>query len=236
MAALPACLHLSLAPGACRPARATSRRRQVPPTCAAAGLRPQAVAAAPRAQAQGRKADALSPQELHQFDACLRAGDLDGCLGVLQRAAAAGGGAAAATALLGPERNRGLIQACFHARRPDHAVAYCQLLPPNIAPWPAVLKEANRRRDTATLQRVLAARTAAGLAPDQRCTSAAIAGYAAVGRLPDALATFCRAWELPGCRTVEVANSAISACADQANWHAAQEVRGGIVCCGPARP
>jgi hypothetical protein len=44
-------------------------------------------------------------------------------------------------------------------------------------------------------------------------------------RLPDALATFCRAWEERECRTVEVANAAIAACAQQGNWEAAQEVR-----------
>lgn len=169
------------------------------------------------------------------------------------------------------------LQACFNRGRPDRALAYLALLPATVAPWVAVMKEANRRGDLDTLRRVLAARQAAGLRPDHRTVSATItgvtrlraccrpasgrqdesvgldgcsrrqslpwvagegslscavpaaagAGYAGVGRLQDAMATFCRAWEVRECRTVEVCNAAISACANQGNWAAAQEVRAG---------
>ena len=156
------------------------------------------------------------------FDAALRAGHLDSCLAVLREASAAA--RAAAVPLLGPERNRALLNACFTRGRPDKACVYLQLLHPDVAPWPAVLKEANQRRDLATLRRVLAMRQEAGLELDQKCSTAAIVGYSSSGRLPDALAVFCRAWERRDCRTVEICNAAISACAAQGNWEAAQEV------------
>lgn len=57
--------------------------------------------------------------------------------------------------------------------------------------------------------------------------ASALAGFSGAGRLQDAMATFCRAWEARECRTVEVCNAAISACANQGNWAAAQEVRAG---------
>ncbi|EFN58573.1 hypothetical protein CHLNCDRAFT_140730 [Chlorella variabilis] len=156
------------------------------------------------------------------FDAALRAGQLDGGLAVLREAAAAAAGAP--VPLLGPDRNRAFIQACFHRGRPEKTIEYLQLLHPEVAPWISVMKEANKRRDLVTMRRVLAARQAAGLALDQRSSTAAIAGLGAGGRLADALDVFCRAWEQYECRTVEVANAAISACANQGNWEAAQEV------------
>ncbi|PSC72603.1 pentatricopeptide repeat-containing mitochondrial isoform B [Micractinium conductrix] len=165
----------------------------------------------------------MTPERQAAFDDALGSGQLNAALAVLRQAAAAapGGGGR----LLGPQRNRALLQACFARGRPDLLVTYLTLVPPELAPWSAVLAECNRRQDLHTLKRVLAARRAAGLGlEDQRVATAAISGYAGAGRLSDALATFCRAWEEAPCRTVEVANAAISACANQGNWEAAQEV------------
>ncbi|KAL4457635.1 hypothetical protein ABPG75_012500 [Micractinium tetrahymenae] len=166
----------------------------------------------------------MSPERLAAFDAALCGGGPAAAVAELERALATAGLRTAPAQLLEPDRNRALIQACFHRGRPDRALAYLALLSADVAPWPAVMKEANRRGDVDTLRRVLAARQAAGLRPDHRITSAAITGYAGVGRLQEALATFCRAWEARECRTVEVCNAAISACANQGNWEAAQEV------------
>lgn len=220
MASVPSCLLLSaslrlparLGSGQQQQGRQPQRWR---PAAVAAGAR------APATTVTERKRDALPQDAIQAFDAKLWAGDLEGCLAVLQAAAAEG----PPRPLLGPERNRALIQACFARRRPAAAIAYLQLLPAGVADWAAVLKEASKRRDVDTLRLVLAARADAGLEPDHRTTTAAIAGYAASGRLPDALAVFCRAWERPECRTVEVVNAAISACANRNNWEAAQEVR-----------
>lgn len=228
MAALPACLLLSasLRAPACHRSRQQPRQERLRAPAVAAGARAPPSTGPPHlARAPRSKRDALTPAQVQQFDAALWSGDLEGCLAVLRRAAAAAGDSPP-RALLGPERNRALIQACFARRQPEAAVAYVQLVHPDVADWAAVLKEATRRRDVQTLRRVLAARADGGLGLDQRTTSAAIAGYAASGRLPDALAVFCRAWERPECRTVEVANAAISACANQGNWQAAQEVGG----------
>jgi hypothetical protein len=158
-----------------------------------------------------------------RFDKALRAGRLHDALAVLQEAAAAGG--ISPIPLLEPHRNRALIQACFARNSPDKALAYLQLLHPRIAPWSAVMKEANKRHDLPTLLRVLAAREATGLSLDHRTTTSAIRGLSAAGKAQDAMAIFCRAWERRECRTVEVVNAAISACAPQGSWQAAQEVR-----------
>jgi hypothetical protein len=165
----------------------------------------------------------MAPALLRRLDAALQEGHLDGALAAVCEAAAAAAGRP--VPLLDPRRNRALIQACFSRGRPDKALAYLQLLHPRAAPWVSVLTEANKRRDLATAQRVLTAREAAGLPPDHRVVTAAIVALGGGSRLPDALATFCRAWEERECRTVEVANAAIAACAQQGNWEAAQEVR-----------
>lgn len=223
MASVPACLLLSTSLRL--PLRRSSFQQQ---PGRQQRWRPAAVASGAPAPTTGtpreRKKDGLPQDAIRAFDAKLWAGDLEGCLVVLRKAAAAAA-SGPPRPLLGPERNRSLIQACFARRRPAAAIAYLQLLHPDVADYAAVLKEAGKRRDVDTLRRVLAARSDAGLSPDHRTTTAAIAGYAASGRLPDALAVFCRAWERPECRTVEVVNAAISACANHGNWEAAQEVR-----------
>lgn len=221
---LPAVLRLSLS----TPPRADSRqhRKESSTACSAAGgvRRAPQVALAHAARAPPANAPGMTPERQAAFDDALGSGQLNAALAVLRQAAAAapGGGGR----LLGPQRNRALLQACFARGRPDLLVTYLTLVPPELAPWSAVLAECNRRQDLHTLKRVLAARRAAGLGlEDQRVATAAISGYAGAGRLSDALATFCRAWEEAPCRTVEVANAAISACANQGNWEAAQEVR-----------
>ena len=191
MATVPACLLLSASLRL--PARRGSNQQQHGrqhqrwrPAAVAAGAR------APTTAVRERKKDGLPQEAIRAFDARLWAGDLEGCLAVLRRAAAAAADGPPRP-LLGPERNRSLIQACFARRRPAAAIAYLQLLHPQVADWAAVLKEASKRRDVDTLRQVLAARAESGLGPDHRTTTAAIAGYAAGGRLPDALAVFCRA-------------------------------------------
>lgn len=190
MAALPACLKLSLL----QPLQGRSNRRQHGrAACQTLGRqRPLAAASAPTTARAGTTAPApskqrgsLNPQQFKQFDVALRADQLDEALAVLAAAAAAAAAGGHPLPLLGPDRNRALIQACFARGRPDRAVAYLRLLHPDVAPWPAVLKEANRRRDVVTLRRVLAARAEAGLPLDHRCATAAIAGYSGIGRLPD---------------------------------------------------
>ena len=241
MAALPACLHLSLAaPLVQRPSRSVRQQRLVtctaerqqqqrppvaPASLAPRGGPPQHHLQQPPRQDQQPQKGGKHPMQGRlnaAFDAALDRGHLDRALAVLQEGALAARGAA--LPLLGPDRNRRLIHACFNSRRPEKAVAYLQLLHPLIAPWSAVMKEANQRRDVATLQRVLAARQAAGLPLDHKSATAAITGLSASGRLPDALATFCRAWESRECRTVETVNAAIAACAAHGSWEAAQEV------------
>lgn len=234
--ALPPFLQLTLV----RPLGQTGKRQHHRAACnAAAGAgRPALTGPPPQRRLGGAveteaqpRTQGVNPMDhkgrLQAFDEALAAGNVPAALSVLQEAAAAAGGAP--VQLLGPARNRALLHACFSRGRPDRALAYLHLLHPDIAPWPAVMKEANKRRDTETLKRVLAAREAAGLGLDGHTTTAAIAGYSGARRLSDALSTFCRAWEHPDCRTVEVVNAAISACANQGNWAAAQEVGAGLL-------
>ncbi|KAL4857943.1 Protein Rf1 [Chlorella vulgaris] len=230
---MPACLKLTCQPQILqRHRRSAACRQQLMLSCAAGERRWVAVSAAPPAATRRFSAPRQQPSSDRdhpmdhsrnaRFDKALRAGRLHDALAVLQEAAAAGG--ISPIPLLEPHRNRALIQACFARNSPDKALAYLQLLHPRIAPWSAVMKEANKRHDLPTLLRVLAAREAAGLSLDHRTTTSAIRGLSAAGKAQDAMAIFCRAWERRECRTVEVVNAAISACAPQGSWQAAQEV------------
>lgn len=225
-ALLPTCLHLQPSVLRNRP-RPHGRQCAVftAPNRVAATAAP-AASPSSHAQPSSNRSPLVTPALQRRLDAALRAGHLDAALAAVGEAAAAVAGRP--VALLDPRRNRALIQACFSRGRPEKALAYLQLLHPRVAPWVSVLKEANKRRDLATAQLVLRAREAAGLPPDHRVVTAAIAALSGGGRLPDALATFCRAWEDRSCRTVEVANAAIAACAQQGSWQAAQEVGLGV--------
>ena len=162
-----------------------------------------------------------------QFEAAIARGDLDGCLQHLHKIREQ---ADEPITLLSPSNHHRLLAACIRAGKLPLAIEYVRLLPPSGKLWSNLAAEANRQRDFPALKAVLQARQEAGLPQDARSYNAWITGLGGAGRLQEALASFREAWATPGCASLEVANSALAACARQGAWTEAQEVRVGERC------
>lgn len=120
---------------------------------------------------------------------------------------------------------RSLVSSAFHHHRLDQAVDLVLSLPrTDPRNFSVLMKECLHRRDVAALDIVLKAREAAGIPPDAYSTSAKITALGTARRPTDALAALQQAWDRPGCRTVEVCNAAIGACAAAGDWAGAEAV------------
>ena len=120
---------------------------------------------------------------------------------------------------------RSLISSAFHHKRLDQAVDLVLSLPSqDPRNFSILMKECLQRRDLAALDVVLKAREAAGIPPDTYSTSAKITALGAARRPADALAALQQAWARPSCRTVEVCNATIGACATAGDWAGAEAV------------
>ena len=117
-----------------------------------------------------------------------------------------------------------LVSSAFHLNRPELAVDLVLALPNRdlSRDFSVLMRECLQRRDLVALQKILRARAAAGIPPDAYSASAEISALGAARQTSAAIIALQNAWDLPSCRTVEVCNAAISACAVAGDWPGAQ--------------
>lgn len=202
-----------------------SLRAFAPVVASAAGDKPRARRAhplkAPTALSVDLGASPSSGEFLRsQLQKAVHFHDIDACIYLLKHQDPGAG-----LSLSRPELQE-LVSSAFHHRRPDQAVALLAALPAaSPRHYSMLMRECIQRRDLAALDAVLAAREAAGFAPDAYTASAQITALGAARRPGDALAALHAAWERPDCRTVEVVNAGIGAAAAAGDWPAALAAR-----------
>jgi len=99
--------------------------------------------------------------------------------------------------------------------------------------WSAIFKYYQRKRDIKGLKAAIAAREVmAGLPRDARAYSSLIACLGSCGKLEEAADIFAKAWLDPENRSLEVANSAIAACAPRGDWATARKILSVLILAG----
>lgn len=164
-----------------------------------------------------------------QLNKAVRYDDLDACIYLLRHYGAQGG------LELSVPQLRKLASTSFNRHRPDAVLDVVRNIPKRHPKHYSVLmKECVKRRDLSALEKVIAAREAAGHAPDAYTATARLTALGAAGRASDVLTVLHEAWKVPSCRTIEVCNAAMGACASAGDCAMAEAVLSFLIDAGLA--